>query len=55
MDDNKVWAVLTMCATIISLSAMVYCYKINTKYIENGYEKVMLVGSSVSRWNKVNC
>ena len=55
MKDNKVWVIIITCVTIMLLSAMVYGYNIDKKYIENGYEKVMLVGSSVARWNKVNC
>lgn len=53
-DYMKLWAISIVCVTLFLLGFLLYCYKINTQYIENGYQKTMVVGSGDCLWQKVN-
>lgn len=44
---------LTIIGTLILVGMILfYGYKINSKYIENGYQRVMVVGGNVPLWQK---
>ena len=51
-DYMKLSAISILCATAILLGCLFYKYKINCKFIENGYIPKMVIGSQDSLWQK---
>ena len=52
-DFYKVLTLLTLCVTVVIIGAYVYFYKVNAKFIENGYELRTVPGYNGLVWQKV--